>query len=78
MAVAGKAKEKHQVSSDAAVAGILALLVEGRETRVKDDKGATKTEVLLSNAGLSIEDIAAVTGKTYDAVRVSLNRANKK
>jgi hypothetical protein len=78
MAVTSKSKEKHQISSDAAIAGVLALLVEARETRVKDDRAAVKTEVLLSNAGLSIEDIAAVTGKKYDAVRVSLNRANKK
>jgi hypothetical protein len=78
MAVASKSKEKHQISPDAAVAGVLALLVEAREMRVKDDKSAVKTEVLLSNAGLSIEEIASVTGKKYDAVRVSLNRANKK
>jgi hypothetical protein len=78
MAAAGKSKEKHQISPDAAVAGVLALLVEAREVRVKDDRSAMKTEVLLSNAGLSIEDIAAVTGKKYDAVRVSLNRASKK
>ena len=78
MAVTSRSKEKHQISPDAAVAGVLALLVEARETRTKDDKSALKTEVLLSNAGLSIEDIAAVTGKKYDAVRVALNRANKK
>lgn len=76
MAVAKK--PKHQISPDAAVAGVLALLVEARELRVKDDKSAVKTEVMLSNAGLSIDDISAVTGKTYDAVRVSLNRASRK
>lgn len=78
MAASRTSKAKHQISLDAAVAGVLALLVEARETRVKDDKSAVKIEVILSNAGLSIEDIAAATGKKYDAVRVSLNRANKK
>jgi hypothetical protein len=78
MVVAGKSKVRHQITSDAAVAGVLALLVEAREQRVKDDKSAVKTAVLLSNAGLSIDDIAAVTGKKYDAVRVALNRATKK
>lgn len=78
MAVASRSNDKHQISPDAAVAGVLALLVEARELRIKDDKSAVKTEVLLSNAGLSIEDIAAVTGKKYDAVRVSLSRASKK
>jgi hypothetical protein len=70
--------ERHLPSAGAAAAGILALLVEAREARVKDDKNAAKTEVLLRKAGLSLEDIAAVTGKTYDAVRVSLQRSKVK
>ena len=78
MAVARKSQERHQISPDAAVAGVLALLVDAREVRTKDDKEATKTQVLLSNAGLSIDDIAAVMGKKYDAVRVSLNRSKAK
>ena len=78
MAVAKKTKEKRQIPAEAAMAGILALMVESRERELGDDRSAAKTEVLLSNAGLSIDDIAAVTGKNYDAVRVTLNRAKKK
>jgi len=78
VAVTSRSKEKHQISPDAAVAGVLALLVEARESRTKDDKSAVKTEILLANAGLSNDDIAAVTGKTADAVRKTLERANKK
>lgn len=70
--------EKHQIATGTAAAGILALLVDAREARIKDDKGATKTEVLLGNAGLSLEDIAAVMGKSYDAIRVSLQRSRRK
>ena len=70
--------ERHLPSAGAAAAGLLALLVEAREERVKDDKNAVKTEVLLRKAGLSLEDIAAATGKTYDAVRVSLQRSKVK
>ena len=70
-----KSKEKHQLTTGAAAAGILALLVDAREARVKDDKNATKTEVLLDSAGLSLDDIAAVMGKKYDAIRVSLQRS---
>jgi hypothetical protein len=57
------------------MAGVLALLVDEREQRVKDDKSATKTELLLANAGLSNEDIAAVTGKNANAIRVAVRRA---
>ncbi|MEX2645050.1 MAG: hypothetical protein WD249_02185 [Gaiellaceae bacterium] len=78
MAVAKESKVQHQIPSGAAMAGILALLVDERETRIKSDKDAPKTEVLLANAGLSIEDIAAVMGKKYDAIRVSLSRSRSK
>jgi hypothetical protein len=71
-------REKHQLTTGAAAAGILALLVDAREARVKDDKDAIKTEVLLDNAGLSLDEIAAVMGKKYDAIRVSLQRSRRK
>ena len=78
MTVDRKSKERHQVISGASLAGILALLVDEREARIEDDKEAAKTEVLLWSAGLSIEDIAAVMGKKYDAIRVSLQRSRSK
>ena len=78
MAPDRKSKEKHQLTTGAAAAGILALLVDAREARLKDDKQATKTEVLLDNAGLSLDDIAAVMGKKYDAIRVSIQRSRSK
>lgn len=78
MAVDRKSKERHQLTTGAAAAGILALLVDARETRIKDDKLATKTEVLLDNAGLSLDDIAAVMGKKYDAIRISIQRSRAK
>jgi DNA-directed RNA polymerase specialized sigma24 family protein len=78
MSVDRRSKERHQITTGAAAAGILALLVEARESRMADDKAAVKTEVLLANAGLSIEDIAAVMGKKYDAVRVAIHRSRSK
>lgn len=78
MAVDRRSKERHQLTTGAAAAGVLALLVDARETRIKDDKLATKTEVLLDNAGLSLDDIAAVMGKKYDAIRVSIQRSRAK
>jgi hypothetical protein len=73
-----KSQEKHQLTTGAAATGILALLVDAREARVKDDKDALKTEVLLNNAGLSLDDISAVMGKKYDAIRVSLQRSRRR
>ena len=62
----------------AAASGILALLVDAREARIKNDKDATKTEVLLDSVGLSLDDIAAATNKSYDAIRISLSRSRRK
>jgi hypothetical protein len=63
------------ISADAALSGILALLVDEREKRVKEDKTAAKTEVLLGKAGMPIENIQALTGKKADAIRKALQRA---
>ena len=62
----------------AATAGILALLIDTRERAFADEKGATRTELLLANAGMSLEEICAVTGKKYDAVRSAIRRARAK
>lgn len=75
MARTGSGQDKHEVSADAALVGVLALLVDERERATKDEKDAVKTEVLLSDAGLSTDDIAAVTGKKRDAVRKTIERA---
>jgi DNA-directed RNA polymerase specialized sigma24 family protein len=80
MAVKGKPAEAeaHRLSAESALAGILALLAEEREVRVKDEDTAVKTEMLLSRAGLSYKDIAAVTGKKADTVRVTISRGKGK
>jgi DNA-directed RNA polymerase specialized sigma24 family protein len=67
-----------QVSADAALSGILALLVDEREERAKENKSTVKTEVLLDNVGMSAEAIAAVTGKNVAAVRKTIQRARAK
>jgi DNA-directed RNA polymerase specialized sigma24 family protein len=62
------------VSSEAALAGILALLADEREARIEGDKAGTKTEILLAGAGLAAPEIAALMGKKPDAVRKTLQR----
>lgn len=77
MASTRKRTERYQITPEAAIAGILALQVDVRESRIADEKGAVKAEVLLSIAGLSIEG-AAVTGKKYDTVRMAIQRGRRK
>jgi len=74
MASTKKDKERHRIPTESSVAGLLALAIEEREKRVKDDKDARKIEAVLDGAGLSSEDIVALTGKKYDAVRKAIQR----
>jgi DNA-directed RNA polymerase specialized sigma24 family protein len=75
VASTNRSESGHQLPAATALAGILALLAEEREVRVADDKLAKKTEVVLADAGLSNEEIAAVTGKKPGAVRMAIRRA---
>lgn len=78
MAVVRRGQDVNRIDPDSALAGILALLVDLREERVKEMKTAAKTEVLLSNAGLSVDAIVALTGKNTDAVRKTIQRGRVK
>lgn len=71
-------QDRTGIAAEKSLAGILALLVEEREQRVEGNKDVTKIEVLLARAGLSYEDIATVTGKKADTVRVAIHRAKAK
>jgi hypothetical protein len=61
-------------AEQAALRGVLALLVDERERRIQGEKGTTKTELLLDRAGVPIDQIAAVMGKKPDAVRKAISR----
>lgn len=56
------------------MAGILTLLVDEREERIKETKNARKTEILLADAGLAAPEIASLMGKNAGAVRKTLQR----
>ena len=77
MAMTTKAPDRAVIGVESALSGILALLIDEREDRTRRDNGAVKTEVLLSQAGLSVEEIATVSGKKYDAVRMTIKRSRK-
>lgn len=78
MASTGRGLDRHEIAASKAMAGMLALLIEEREERLAGDKEATKIELLLAGVGFSNEDIAAVTGKKPDAVRMVIQRAKAK
>jgi DNA-directed RNA polymerase specialized sigma24 family protein len=62
------------------MAGVLAILVAEREERLDgtDERNKpAKTEVLLSNAGLTPGEIAQVMGKNLAAVRKAIQRGRK-
>ena len=58
--------------------GLVALAVDERERRIEDPASAKKSEVLLSDAGLSTLAIAEILGKNPDAVRKTLSRARSR
>lgn len=78
MASTRKAREQHQIPPESAVAGILALLIDEREERAKDSKTTRKIEILLANAGLSVDDIVALTGNKAGAIRKAIQRGRAK
>jgi hypothetical protein len=78
MATTQKAENRSAIRLESALGGILALLIDEREERTIDRKDVAKTEILLAGAGLSIDEIAAVTGRSYDAVRMAISRGRKK
>jgi DNA-directed RNA polymerase specialized sigma24 family protein len=72
------ARTPRNIPFETAIVGILALVVDAREEHIRGSKEAEKTEALLASAGLSIEDIAALTNKTPNAVGKSIRRARAK
>jgi DNA-directed RNA polymerase specialized sigma24 family protein len=78
MASKPKGPDRTRIGAENALAGILALLIDERESRTRDDKEAMRTEVLLAQAGVSVEDIATATGKKSDTVRKVITRSKAK
>lgn len=74
MAIGSSSGDGHPDTHHGTLLGVLALLVDARESRIQGDRDATKTEVVLTRAGVSVDDIAAVMGKSRDAVRMAVNR----
>ena len=69
------ARSVRDISTNDLLLAILTLMVDEREQLGADRLGQTKTEVLLSNAGLTYATIAGLLGKKPDAVRMMITRA---
>lgn len=78
MAVGSKGQDGRRISSEAAMLGVLALMIDERERRIASEKEAEPTDVVLARVGLSVDDIATAMGKNRDAVRKMLSRRNAK
>jgi DNA-directed RNA polymerase specialized sigma24 family protein len=63
-------------SSGRTLAALVALLAADRDERA-DEKPVRRSEVVLSDAGFSYQEIARLTGKKIEAVRSTLRRAKK-
>ena len=66
-----------ELSADRAAVASLALQIADRDQALLGTD-PRRTEVVLSEAGLSIKDIARLTGRNYDAVKTAIRRARKK
>jgi hypothetical protein len=63
---------------DQKLLALIALLVDQRERGgAPMDKGSVKTELLLKEAGLSVNEIAKVLNKNVAAVHKAVQRAKK-
>lgn len=70
--------EQDGIGLEGVMRAIVTLLADEREARIANEKDARKTEVLLSEAGMSIGEIATLLGKKYDTVKTTLLRAKPK
>lgn len=60
--------EERLEKSEKLLTAVVALMSADREMR-SGDQEARRTEVVLAEAGLTIADIAAISGKKYDTVK---------
>jgi DNA-directed RNA polymerase specialized sigma24 family protein len=72
-----KSKQPIELPHEKAAAGLLALQLEDRETRIDQKHEPRKSEVVLAGAGLSNAEIAALLGKQPNAVGMTISRATK-
>lgn len=63
------------IGSERSLVGILALLAAERDDRVAASGEGRRSEIIMSDAGLTIAEIAQVTGRKYETVKTAIRRA---
>jgi hypothetical protein len=69
---------KSSLDLETAIVALLRLAVAEREERAEPVLAERKIESLLNECGLDSSQIAAITGKKPDAVRMAIKRAEKR
>jgi DNA-directed RNA polymerase specialized sigma24 family protein len=64
-------------STDRALTALVALLAADRDDRVIEGRTGERSEYVLEDAGLTYQEIAALTGKKTENVRGTLRRRKK-
>lgn len=70
-----KSEDTATLSTERATFGLLVLAAADRDDR-SEDRRVRRSEAVLADAGFSIPEIVAVTGRKYQAVRSALRRAS--
>lgn len=70
-------KAPEPLTAEIALTGLLALMVDDRESRLADGYKPQKTVSLLHDAGLNVDQIAQIIGKNTPAVAKAIQRDKK-
>lgn len=76
--MAKQEKTKPEIDPNQVMLGQLAIQIAEREERINGDGSPRRTEVVLADAGLTLAEIAALTGKSYDTVKTTVRRARQR
>jgi DNA-directed RNA polymerase specialized sigma24 family protein len=68
--------EPQPLPLEKAMSGVLALMASDRVAAERDDLASERrpTEVVLAEVGLSLAEIAQVTGRKYEGVKTTIRR----
>ena len=77
LAASSQAAEE-SLTLDRTLRALLALQVADREDRLNTDSPPRKTEFVLVEAGLTLGEVARLTGKPYETVKGTVRRARQR
>lgn len=72
--VVAEENNARQLSVEQLLAAMVALQVADRDERLTG-AAARRTELVLTDAGLGLSDVARLTGRPYDTVKTAVRRA---